>query len=104
MALIKSVILSPFSPEFTSLIAYPTLSTSCFCNSSNLKYSSLSFVLGLDFDKNVFQNEKYLRPEELKYLKGDSTKIRTTLGWKPKYTFEELLDEMVEYWLNYYKK
>jgi GDPmannose 4,6-dehydratase len=39
-----------------------------------------------------------LRPEELKYLKGDSTKIRETLGWKPEYTFETLMDDMVDSW------
>jgi GDPmannose 4,6-dehydratase len=54
--------------------------------------------LNIDYTKHVIQNEKFLRPEELKYLKGDSTKIRQTLGWKPEYTFESLLDEMVEYW------
>jgi dTDP-D-glucose 4,6-dehydratase len=39
-----------------------------------------------------------MRPEELKYLKGDSTKIRETLGWKPEYTFETLMDDMVDSW------
>jgi len=58
--------------------------------------------LGLDYKDYVKQNPKYLRPEELPYLKGDSTKIRTELGWKPKYTFETMLDEMIDYWLNVY--
>jgi GDPmannose 4,6-dehydratase len=60
--------------------------------------------LELDSEKYVLQNEKFLRPEELKYLKGDSTKIRKLLGWKPQYSFEELLDEMIEFWFNFYKK
>ncbi len=60
--------------------------------------------LELDSEKYVSQNEKFLRPEELKYLKGDSTKIRKLLGWKPQYSFEELLDEMIEFWFNFYKK
>jgi len=59
--------------------------------------------LGLDYKKYVKQNPIYLRPEELPYLKGDSTKIRE-LGWKPEYTFETLMDEMIEFWLNFYKK
>jgi len=42
-------------------------------------------------------DEKYLRAEELKYLKGDSTKLRETLGWKPEYTFESMMHEMIEY-------
>jgi GDPmannose 4,6-dehydratase len=60
--------------------------------------------LGLDYKDHVMQNPKFVRPEELKYLKGDSTKIRKTLGWKPDYTFEMLMDEMVEHWMNVYNK
>ena len=59
--------------------------------------------LGLDYKDYVVQNPKFLRPEELPYLKGDSTKIRTELGWKPKYTFEEMMQEMTDYWLDYFK-
>jgi GDPmannose 4,6-dehydratase len=55
--------------------------------------------LDLDYTKYVSQDSKFLRAEELKYLKGDSTKIRKTLGWKPEYTFETLLDDMIEGWL-----
>jgi GDPmannose 4,6-dehydratase len=55
--------------------------------------------LDLDYTKYVSQNEKFLRAEELKYLKGDSTKIRETLGWKPEYTFETLMDDMINGWL-----
>jgi GDPmannose 4,6-dehydratase len=56
--------------------------------------------LGLDYRDYVTQNPKFLRPEELPYLKGDSTKIRTTLGWKPTYTFEEMMYEMTDHWLD----
>jgi GDPmannose 4,6-dehydratase len=59
--------------------------------------------LNLNWRDYVITDEKYLRPEELNDLKGDSTKIRTKLGWNPKYTFETMLDEMIEYWINYYK-
>lgn len=59
--------------------------------------------LELDYNQHVSQNLKFLRPEELKFLKGDSTKIRTKLGWKPEYTFESMLDEMIEYWMDFYK-
>ena len=55
--------------------------------------------LDLDYTKYVTQNEKFIRPEELKYLKGDSTKIREKLGWKPEYTFETLMDDMVNGWM-----
>jgi GDPmannose 4,6-dehydratase len=60
--------------------------------------------LGLDWNQYVRQDEKFLRPEELHDLKGDSTKLRQLTGWKPNYTFETMLDEMIEYWLNFYKK
>jgi len=58
--------------------------------------------LNLDYKEYVIQNPKYLRPEELPYLKGDSTKIRTELGWKQKYTFKEMMEEMADYWLKKY--
>ena len=58
--------------------------------------------LDLDYNQYVTQGVKFLRPEELKYLKGDSTKIRTNLKWEPEYTFETMLDEMIEYWINHY--
>jgi len=54
--------------------------------------------LDLDYTKYVSQDTKFLRAEELKYLKGDSTKIRETLGWKPEYTFETLMDDMIDGW------
>lgn len=60
--------------------------------------------LDLDYKEYVTQNPKFLRPEELPYLKGDSTKIRTELGWKPTYTFEGMMHEMTDHWLNYYSK
>jgi GDPmannose 4,6-dehydratase len=60
--------------------------------------------LDMNYEDYVTQNQIFLRPEELKYLKGDSTKARTILGWKPEYTFEGMLDEMVEYWHNYFSK
>jgi GDPmannose 4,6-dehydratase len=56
--------------------------------------------LGLDYKDYVSQNPKYLRPEELPYLKGDSTKIRETLEWSPEYTFIELMHEMCDHWLD----
>lgn len=60
--------------------------------------------LGMDYEKFVVQNQKFLRPEELKYLKGDASRARDILGWKPMITFEELMDEMLEHWSNVYQK
>ncbi len=58
--------------------------------------------LDLDWRNYVVQDEKFLRPEELNDLKGDSSKLRKVTGWKPKYTFESMLDEMIDYWLDKY--
>ena len=44
------------------------------------------------------QDPKFLRPEELPYLKGDASKIKNALGWEPQISFEELIQEMVEFW------
>lgn len=54
--------------------------------------------LDMNYEDYVVQNPKYMRPEELKYLKGDSSKARKLLGWKPDYTFESMLEEMIERW------
>jgi GDPmannose 4,6-dehydratase len=60
--------------------------------------------LNLNYQDHVVQNPKYLRPEELPYLRGDNTKITTQLGWKPTYTFEALMDEMIEHWQHIYSQ
>jgi GDPmannose 4,6-dehydratase len=44
----------------------------------------------------IFISEKYFRPAEVDELLGDSTKARTVLGWKPTYTFDDLVKEMVD--------
>jgi GDPmannose 4,6-dehydratase len=55
--------------------------------------------LGMDYRDYVEQDPKFMRPQELPYLRGDATKAMTVLGWKQEYTFESLLDEMIDYWL-----
>jgi len=60
--------------------------------------------LGLDYKEYVKVDEKFLRPEELHNLKGDSSKLKSVTGWSPEYTFETMLDEMIEHWINFYKK
>jgi len=59
--------------------------------------------LGLNYQDYIVQNQKFLRPEELKYLKGDSSKIRA-LGWSPEFTFESLMDDMINHWMEIYNK
>ena len=55
--------------------------------------------LDLDYTKYVVQNPIYLRPEELPYLRGDSTKFKATFDWKPQYDFYMIMDEMIEFWM-----
>ena len=57
-------------------------------------------ALDMNYTDYVVQNPKFMRPEELKYLKGDSSKAREILGWQPEYTFETMLDEMIQRWMN----
>lgn len=59
--------------------------------------------LGLNYQDWVKLDEKFLRPEELHDLKGDSTKLTTITGWEPRYTFETMIDEMIDYWLEFYE-
>jgi len=56
--------------------------------------------LNLDWKQYIKTNPRYLRPEELKDLKGDSTKLKKLTGWEPKYTFETMIDEMINHWDN----
>jgi GDPmannose 4,6-dehydratase len=58
--------------------------------------------LGLHWSEYVKQDEKFLRPEELNDLKGDSSKLIKATGWNHEYTFESMLDEMINYWIDYY--
>ncbi len=45
----------------------------------------------------VESNRKYLRPLDVETLKGDSKKARKRLGWKPKISFNSLVDEMIDF-------
>ncbi|CEK31585.1 GDP-D-mannose dehydratase [[Clostridium] sordellii] len=73
-----------------------------------LAFSELGYQIewegsGVDekgIDKNsgrvlVKVDPRYFRPAEVELLWGDSTKARTELGWEPKYSFIDLVKEMV---------
>ncbi|WP_070137674.1 GDP-mannose 4,6-dehydratase [Crocinitomix algicola] len=62
---------------------------------------------GIDTATNktlVEVDEKYFRPTEVDLLLGDSTKAREELGWKPTYSFDDLVKEMVEADLELFKR
>lgn len=53
---------------------------------SNIKYGNLVLV-----------DPKFYRPAEVNLLLGDSSKARNELGWKPKFSFKDIVSEMVNY-------
>ena len=53
--------------------------------------------LGLDWEKHVETDPRYLRPTEVDALCGDSSKARARLGWKPKVSFAQLVAMMVDH-------
>ncbi len=56
----------------------------------------ISFAtLGLDWKSYVEIDPRYLRPTEVDHLRGDMTKAREKLGWKPKMSFRALITQMV---------
>jgi len=60
--------------------------------------------LGMKYEDHVVSSEKYFRPNEVDYLLGDSTKAKKELGWKPKFSLDDLIDAMVESDLNLAKQ
>jgi GDPmannose 4,6-dehydratase len=47
---------------------------------------------------------KYFRPTEVELLIGDATKAQEKLGWKPKYTLQQMVSEMIEADLETFKR
>jgi len=61
----------------------------------DLVQTAFSYV-GLNWEKHVKTDPKFVRPAEVDILLGDSTLAQKNLGWKPKTTFEGLIKMMVE--------
>ena len=53
-------------------------------------------LVGLEWEKYVEYDARYIRPTEVDQLLGDATKARTELGWEPKVKFPDLVKMMVE--------
>ena len=51
--------------------------------------------VGLDYKDYVTVDDRYYRPAEVDLLVGDAQKARAVLGWEPKYSFRDLIKEMV---------
>jgi len=52
---------------------------------------------GLNWRRHVEVDRRYFRPTEVDALCGDTTKVRTVLGWEPRVAFSELVSMMVEH-------
>jgi len=52
--------------------------------------------VGLDWQKHVKQDPRFLRPAEVDLLVGDPTKAKSALGWKPDVHFKQLVTMMVD--------
>jgi GDPmannose 4,6-dehydratase len=79
----------------------------CSTGESHTVKELVEYVFGkleIPWEEYVETDDKYLRPEELEDLKGDSSKLRKETGWKPSYTFEGMLDEMIDHWIQLYRK
>ena len=61
------------------------------------EFLSLAFQhIGVtDWKKYVGQDERYMRPADVFYLAGDSSKAKEVLDWKPKTSFEDMVSKMV---------
>ena len=60
--------------------------------------------VNLDWEEYVTTSEKYLRPNEVGYLLGDPSKAKKLLNWKPRLSFDGLVEKMVDHDLNQAKK
>ena len=58
--------------------------------------SSFQHIGITDWSKYVKQDPRFMRPADVYYLRGDSTRARVELGWSPKTSFEEMVSKMVE--------
>jgi GDPmannose 4,6-dehydratase len=52
--------------------------------------------VGLTYSDYVVIDERFMRPAEVDLLIGDPTKAREALGWKPKTSFPDLVQAMVD--------
>ena len=61
-------------------------------------------AVGLDRQEYVKMDERFMRPADVPELRGDASKAREKLGWKPETSFEELVKMMVRADVERYKK
>ena len=93
-----------YAPEFMDAIYLMMQQdkSDTYVVSTGEAHSVLEFVktafdlVGLNWKKYVKTNKRFYRPLEVDYLCGDNKKAKRKLHWKPKVTFEKLVEIMVE--------
>ena len=61
------------------------------------EFVTLAFErVGLDWKNYVVIDPEFVRPAEVDLLLGDASKAKAVLGWAPKTTFKQLVEEMVD--------
>ncbi len=74
-----------------------------YCIATGEAYSVREFaekafaMVNLDYNEYVEVDPRYFRPAEVDYLLGDASETREVLGWTPKTSFNQLVEEMVEH-------
>jgi GDPmannose 4,6-dehydratase len=58
----------------------------------------------LDYRDFLVTDENLYRPSEVNILQGNANRARRQLGWSPKVAFHQLVEEMIEGDLNWYKR
>ena len=54
-------------------------------------------MVGLDWQQYVEVDQAYFRPAEVPDLRGDASKARAKLGWRPRISFQQMIHEMLEH-------
>lgn len=85
-------ILQHHEPDEFVISSGQTHSVKDFCKAAFEK-------VNLNYEDHIVQNPKFMRPEELTRLQGDNSKARKTLNWEPEFSFEALVEDMVDYWM-----
>ena len=52
--------------------------------------------VGLDPERHIRIDPRFLRPTEVEHLIGDASKARENLGWRPRTSFDEMIRLMVD--------
>jgi GDP-4-dehydro-6-deoxy-D-mannose reductase len=59
----------------------------------------LDLLISLSKEKiSVEVDPERLRPSDVEILHGDSTKFRRATGWQPEITFEQTIEDLLNYW------